>query len=171
MNPRSENDQYDLHKMLVKPLYFGLFTNIIVPMALLMVCFYLNNNYFMGNRVGNNANILFYILGAVSVAQAGGSLWWRSKLLSLPMIKHEETFEHDLTSELHRRLRPVFVVIAGISVYGYVYFFLTGRFNESVFMVFFSFIVFQVVRPRLGSLRKLIARQKEHAKKGHFLSD
>ena len=171
MNHRLENDQYDMHKLLIKPLYFGLFANIIIPMALLMVCFYFNNNYYMENRIADFANSLFYILGAVAVAQAGGSLWWRSKLLELPMIRREETFEQDLTSELHRRVRPVFVLIAGISVYGYIYFFLTGRFNESVFMVFFSFLVFQVVRPRMGSLRKLIVCQKEHIKQGRFLSN
>ena len=87
------------------------------------------------------------------------------------MIRRAETFETDFASGLLRRTRPVFLVIASVCLYGYVYFLVTGRFQEAVFFVVFSFVVFQVVRPRYGWARKLIAYQKGLADSGKFLRD
>ncbi|MFQ5454378.1 MAG: hypothetical protein ACE5D6_09365, partial [Candidatus Zixiibacteriota bacterium] len=57
-----------------------------------------------------------------------------------------------------------------ISLYGFIYFFLTGRFKEAVFFVVFSFLVFQIVRPRYGFIRKLIDSQKKLVERGTFLN-
>jgi len=65
--------------------------------------------------------------------------------------------------------RPIFVMIAAISVYGYLYFYLTGRFKETVFLVLFSFLVFQVIRPRHAAVKKLVRHQKMLAEKGELL--
>ncbi len=166
----SQDNEYDLPRILVKPLYFGLFVNIMVPMALLFVCFYLDKNYSMDNHAGSAANSLFYVLAVLSVAQAGLALWKRRRLFQQPMIRRPETFEQDLAAGFLRCSRPVFIIIAVISLYGYLYFFVTGRFTESVILVLFSFLVFQVVRPRTGFVKKLITRQRELIEQRRYFS-
>jgi len=60
------DDKYDLAKIIIKPLYFGLIVNVAVPMILLMVCYYTSNNYYLENRIGTFANELFYVFGALA---------------------------------------------------------------------------------------------------------
>jgi len=165
-----EQDDLDLNQIIVKPLYFGLLTNIIIPMALLLVCYYINNNNGLENQAGDFANPLFYIIVALSVATALYAFWWRNRQLSQPIIRRKETFETDLTTGLLNVSRPVFIIIAVIALYGIIYFFWTGRFRETAFIVFFSFIVFQVVRPRHGQLKRLVEKQKKMVEQGRFLS-
>ena len=169
MNQSLHDDNADLYQLIARPLYFGLMVNVILPMALLFACYYINNNSPLSNRVGDSANLLFYIFGPAAIAQAGVALWQRNRRFGQPMIRSEASFDDDLGDSMMRILRPVFVTIALISAYGYVYFFLTGRFQETVFLVIFSFVVFQVVRPRIGYARKLVARQKELMEQGRFL--
>ena len=165
------DDKFDLAKIIIKPLYFGLIVNVAVPMTLLMVCYYVSNNYYLENRIGTFANKLFYLFGALALAEAGLALWWRSSMFRKPMIRREETFETDFASSLLSRIRPIFLVIASICLYGYIYYFASGRFQEAVFFVVFSFVVFQVVRPRYGWVRKLISHQKSLVSHGEFLSE
>jgi hypothetical protein len=167
---RQFENNSDLTGIIVKPLYFGLFVNILVPMVLLLLCYYLDQRGGVVNRVPGMANTLFYIFGVLSLAEAGFALWWRTKLYAQPMIRRRETFEEDFSKALLERSRPIFLVIASISVYGLIYFLLTARFNEAVFLVVFSFLVFQVVRPRYGMVRKLIAYQQKLAEQGKFLT-
>jgi hypothetical protein len=165
------DDKFDLPKMIIKPLYFGMGVNVLAPMAILLVCFYLNQHVYMPNRVGTMANTLFWLFGVMALSEAGLALWWRFRLMRKPMVRRQETMEEDIRAELLRRSRPVFVMIASISLWGYLYFFLAGRFEESVFFVLFSFIVFQVVRPRYGYVRQLIRRQREMLERHELLSD
>jgi uncharacterized membrane protein len=160
---------YDVTAMIAKPLYFGMLVNILIPAALLFICYYLERNYYVENRIPGAANALFYIFCAVAFAQAVTALWWRNKSHNAPMIRREESFEYDVTTELLRRSKPVFLLIASISVWGYIYFGLTGRFSESVVYVVFSFIVFQFVRPRYGSVERLIYRQEQFVKVGEYM--
>jgi small-conductance mechanosensitive channel len=155
-----ENNSYNLSRLIIRPLYFGLVVNILIPAAGLLICHYIDSNYGWDNVIGNLANALFFIFIALALLQAVFSLWWRAKRLRRPMVRTKETFEQEMVTGLLRACRPVFIVIAAISVYGYLYFFLTGRFTETVVFIFFSFIVFQLVRPRHGFARKLVARQK-----------
>jgi hypothetical protein len=165
------DDEYDLNRIIIRPLYFGLVVNILVPMGLLLICWYFENQQSWYNRIGESANTLFYVFGLLAIAQAGLALWWRGKMMNQPMIRRKETFEDDFAHSLLSRSKPIFLTIAGISLYGIVYFYLTARFKETVFLVFFSFIVFQVVRPRFGFIRKLIARQKEMVESGTLRRD
>ncbi|MFH1686308.1 MAG: hypothetical protein ABIE70_02150 [bacterium] len=173
MSPSRGYEDYsglDLTRIIVKPLYFGMLVNIIAPMAGLFVCYWLNNQDTpMENRVGDFANTLYYIIGAVALSQAGLALWWRQKSFARPMVRSMESFEDDLRDSLIAASKPVFILIAAISLWGYLYFFLTGRFNEGAFVVLFSFVVFQVIRPRQGGLKKLIDRQRQLVKEGKLL--
>lgn len=165
-----ENDrEYDLTSMIVKPLYFGMLVNIVLPAGLLFVCWFVYNRYYPANHVPSLANTLFYIFCAIALAQAGLALWWRNRKFREPMVRRPESFEHDVGTELFARSRPVFLLIAAITVWGYIYFLLTGRFHESVVFIIFSFVVFQVVRPRYGSVRKLIEHQEKLVKEGRLI--
>ncbi len=160
-----ENSNYDLSQIIIRPLYFGLVVNILIPAAGLLICHYIDSNYEQRNIIGDLANPLFFIFAVLALLQAVFALWWRAKRLRRRMVKTEEEFEQEMAAALLRACRPVFIVIAVISAYGYLYFFLTGRFTETIVFVFFSFIVFQLVRPRHGFARKLIIRQKAFLEK------
>lgn len=161
--------EIDYHGIIAKTLYSGMFLNILFPMGGLMVCYYLDQNSMVSNKSGDMANGLFYIFGLLAVLQAAYAFWMRSKAFRRPMIRREETFETDLAAGLFKASRPIFLIIASISLYGYIYFYLTGRFKETVFLVFMSFLIFQVVRPRIGIVRKLVKEQKMKIQKGEFL--
>ena len=161
-------DKYDLTGMIVRPLYFGMVFNVAIPTALLFVCYYVNNKYFPENHIPELSNALFYVLCVLAFFQAGIALWWRNRRLEAPMVHRPESFEHDVGTAIYERLRVVFLLIATISFWGYLYFLLTGRFHESVVFVVFSFVVFQVVRPRFGSVRKLVAFQQRLVKDGRL---
>lgn len=165
----SDYEGVDLNRLIVGPLYFGLLVNVVAPMVILFICYWYNNNNLMDNQLGPNANMVFYLFAAIAIAQGGLALWWRKRLFDKPMIRRPDTFEHDLQRGLINRSRPVFLLIAAISIWGYVYFFLTGRFTEGALIVLFSFVVFQVVRPRQGGLRKLVDHQKNLVDQGKFV--
>ncbi len=158
----------ELHRIVARPLYFGLISNVIIPMGLLLACFYHDKNYDLTNRLGELADPLFYVFLLMAATEGAFAFWWRGKLLEKPMVHRKETFQQDVMDGLLRASRPVFILIASISLFGYLYYFLTGRFTEAVFMVLFSFIVFQFVRPRLGAVNKLIESQYKMAQEGKF---
>ena len=154
-------DKYNLHKMIIKPLYLGVLLNIILPGAMLFVCFYLHNNNSYTNAIVDfdNANTLFILVAVLAIINSGLALWMKQKLFMTPMITDKENLENELTLALLEKIRPVYILISVISVYGIGYYFLTARFKEAAFFVVFSFLVFQVVRPRLGFIQKLIDAQ------------
>ena len=160
---------YDLAAMIARPLYFGMMFNIVIPAALLFGCYYLSNKTHMENYIPGIANGLFYVFGFLALGQAALALWWRNLRMAKPMVKREASFEHDIGTELFSRSKPVFLLIAAITLWGDAYFLLTGRFTESVVFVVFSFVVFQVVRPRYGSVSKLIRYQQALVDRGRLM--
>lgn len=166
---RRTNDDYDLAAMIARPLYFGLMFNIVIPAALLFGCHYLSSKTYMENHIPGIANSLFYVFALLALGQAALALRWRNQRMAKPMVKRQESFESDISNELLIRSKPVFLLIAAITFWGYAYFLLTGRFTESVLFVVFSFVVFQVVRPRYGSVSKLISYQQALVDRGHLM--
>ena len=164
----SENLGIDLHRILAKSLHFALVANVLVPAALLYLCHYLANNYFPPNRIGELANPLFYIFAALTVAQGVLAWWWSQRLKDKPMIESMETIQEDMRTGLLSASRPVSLLVAAMAIYGYIYFALTGRFQETAILVLLSFVAYQVVRPRLGSLEKLVKRQQQMAEQGNL---
>jgi hypothetical protein len=137
-------------------------------MGLLLACFYYDKSHDLVNKLGELADPLYYVVLVLAATEGGFAFWWRGKLLEKPMVHSKKTFQQDVMSGLLRASRPVFILIASISLYGYLYYFLTGRFAEAAFMVLFSFIVFQFVRPRFGAVNKLIERQYKMSEAGKF---
>ncbi len=170
MSLLSGDDKYDLHHILAKSLYFALLVNVLLPALLLFLCHYAANNHLVQPRIEwDLADTLFYVFAAAALAQGALAWWWRSKLFARPMITSLESVQQDMTTGLLRASRPVSLLVSSISVWGYIYFLLTGRFRETAVLVLFSFVMYQVVRPRLGSLQKLVTRQRELAEKGQLL--
>ena len=164
-------DKYDLTRIIAKLLYYGLGVNVALPGALLLICYFFNQKGNVANIVGTWANPLFYIFCGLGLIMVAAALLPAIKKLRQPLILRRETFEQDIISGLREIARPMFQKIAGIALLGPVYFFLTGRFRETVIFVIASFIVFQVVRPRYGTVRKLIRKQEELVDKGHFRTE
>lgn len=164
------NTEYDLNRIIAKPLFFGLFVNVAIPMAGLFVCYYIQNHGGTTDRLGDASSTVFYLFAAMALAEAGFTFWWRGKLFGAPMIRRRETFEEDFATQYAQRCRPLFIVIASISLYGYLFYFLSGRFNESLMFVVFSFVAFQIVRPRHGMLQKLIEKQQALVDQGKLLA-
>ena len=154
-------DAYNLHKIIIKPLYLGVFLNIMFPGALLFVCFYLDKNNLYTNGIVSFefAETLFIIFAVLAIINSGLALWVRHKLFVTPMITSKENLESELTDSLLAKIRPIYILISIIAVYGVSYYYLTTRFQESAFFVIFSFLVFQIVRPRIGYIEKLIDAQ------------
>jgi hypothetical protein len=167
IGPKSD-DEYDLPTMVAKPLHFGMFLNVIAPAGVLFLCYYIHNTYYPSNHIPELANTLFYVFAFLAVCQAGAALWLRNRRFREPMIRRQETFEDDMIREIAARAKAPFLLIAAISLWGYLYFFLTGRFQETAGFVLMSFIVFQVVRPRYGSIRKLVEYQQQLVEQGQF---
>ncbi len=163
------NDDYDLNRIIVRPLYFSMLSNIILPVAGLFVCYYVNNQGPRPNMLGESSDLVFYLFLAMAACEMALAIWWRTTLFKSPMIRTAETFEKDFSDQYLMRSRPLFILIASISIYGYIYFYLSGEFNAAAWFVVGSFLVFQLVRPRHGLVRKLIDHQKELVEKGQFL--
>lgn len=168
MSSSDDRPDYDTTRIIAKCLYTGMTLNVIIPVAALFACYFVANNYFIDNRLADLTRPVFVVFAVIAVASAGLAIWWRGKRLNQPLICKKETFEPDLTANLAKVLRPVFLLIASICFWGFLFFSLTGLFTETVFFVVFSFLVFQVVRPRYGFLEKVIARQEELAEQGKF---
>ena len=162
-------EDIELARIVAPPLYFGLLVNIVAPVMILMVCYYLANSHYVTNPMIENTRLWLFVFGAMALAEAGLALWWRGKLLNQPMVRKEATFEADIARGVARHSRPVFLLIASISLYGYIYFFLTGLFDQAVFFVVLEFLVFQIVRPRYGLAKKVVERQKELVSQGRWL--
>ncbi len=165
------HSEYDLAKIVAKCLYTGMAINVIIPVSLLFICYYISNNYYVSNQLGDMTKPVFYIFGILALSQAGLAIWWRGLRVNRLLVRGPDTFESDLTTNLARALKPVFFLIGSISIYGYLYFALTGMFTETVFFVILSFVVFQIIRPRYGFLEKVIARQQELTSKRFFYND
>ena len=112
------DDDYDLSGIIVRPLYFGLVANIVIPVGLLLVCYYISDSGSIYNRIGTTANPLFYIFAALALGpRRDWPLFLRKKLYSRSMIRRSETFEQDFSDALLQRSRPIFLLIASISIY------------------------------------------------------
>ena len=151
----------DMSRIIAKVLYLGMFINILIPGAVLAGCYMYDQNYPRYGAGGEFANMLFYLFAVIAVVQAGYAIWWRGKRYNEPIARSQESIEDDLAQGLRQASRPIFILIAAISGWGYLYFAITGRFKECLMFVMISFIVFQVVRPRYGTMKKVIDRQLE----------
>jgi hypothetical protein len=164
-------DKYevDLTRVLVKPLYLGLLMNIFIPVVILVIAYYIDKSGGKEAMVApESLNVIFWALAAVAVADGVVAVFLKQKLFYAPMIQTKETFEDDLAAGVFRSSLVCFAVTAAITIYGLVIYILGGTFRDLLLFVFISFIAFQLVRPRFGFLKKVIAAQERHVEQGRF---
>ncbi|RME28213.1 MAG: hypothetical protein D6800_04150, partial [Candidatus Zixiibacteriota bacterium] len=127
--------QYDLTRLMIKPLYFGLVVNILIPSLLLLVCYLIERGGGRTPLVDDTNHTLFYTLVVIAVAVSLGALWWRHVLASRPMVRSKQTFEEDFRLSLLGLSRPVFLLISSVALLGILYYFLVGDFRGAVLFV------------------------------------
>ncbi len=171
MDRQTDFEKYDINHIVIKPLYLGLVMNIIVPAALIYVCYYLDTNQNWISKIGSFSTPLFYIIVALSLIQSGIAFYLRNQLLKKPLIKSEATFSEDLIKALMKTSRPAFALILFIAVYGFFFYLLSAEFEAALLLVVFSFIAFQFIRPRLRFAKKLIETQEDFVAQGKFLAE
>jgi hypothetical protein len=160
----------DLTRLMVKPLYFGLLMNIFVPVLILVIAYYLDRSgQSFSEMTLSELNIFFWALIIVSVADIGAGYFFMRKRFFAPMIRSKETFEDDLAKGIFTNSIICYSFSMAIAIYGLVFYFLGGKFMELLFFIFLSFISFQLVRPRLGFMEKVLAAQEKHVEEGRFL--
>lgn len=166
------DSDYNLTGIIAKPLYFGTFINVLLPGLLLLGCYYLEKGNGWASMVDPYyLNPIRTVIAVIALAHLGAVIFWRTKIYNSPMISRKDNFESDFKEEYYRRTKPLFVAIAAISLYGVIYFFLTGEFDNFFLGIYiFCFLVFQFVRPRFGLVQKLIERQEKLVKEGKLRS-
>ena len=111
MSPSNDRPDYDTTRIIAKCLYTGMTLNVIIPVAALFACYFVANNYFIDNRLGDLTRPVFVVFAVIAVASAGLAIWWRGKRLNKPLICKKETFH---TSILFNRTMIIQMVTGDI---------------------------------------------------------
>ncbi len=166
------DSDYNLTGIIAKPLYFGTFVNVILPGLLLLGCYYIEKGNGWAPMVDlYHLNTIRTVIAVLALAHLAAVIFWRTKIYNSPMIRRKDNFESDFKEEYYRRTKPLFLAIAATSLWGVLYFFLTGEFDNYFLGIFiYCFLVFQFVRPRFGLVQKLIERQEKMVKEGKLRS-
>lgn len=160
----------DLTAVMVKPIYFGLLMNLLTPVIFLGIAYYLDETG--GKDVplqDTELNLLFWVLTGVAIVDGLAAFFLKRKLFFAPMIRAKESFADDFAAGIFRVSIICYSLGMAIAVYGLAFFFLGGQFVHLFFFVFLSFIVFQLVRPRMGFLEKVLEAQEKHVEEGRLL--
>jgi len=159
----------DINKLLIKPIFYGLFINILMPVILLGIVYYLDSSGFDGgDATSSEYNIFFWALCVISIIEGMLAFFFRQRLFFAPMIVSKETFEKDLHDRFLTNCIICFAFTSAIAVYGVVLFFMGGPFETTVLFVLISMIAYQLVRPRVGFTEKVVAAQEKHVEEGRF---
>lgn len=158
--PRPDIDSYELHRVMVRPLYLGVGVNIFLPALLLLVAFFLDKQGTVANTVGDFSTTLFYIFIVISLADIAAAIFIWQKGLKKPVDSNPNLSIEQIGDRFVALYRPVLIIIALIAVYGFVLFMLTGSFHEHLLLTIVSFLAFQIVRPRSGVTQRYIERQR-----------
>ncbi|MFH2036113.1 MAG: hypothetical protein ABIJ45_06890 [Candidatus Zixiibacteriota bacterium] len=162
--------EYDpnINSLLIKPLYLGLLMNMFIPVVIILIGYYLNNQSLESKATDGTLSLIFWIFVGVSAMDGGVAFYFKQKLFFQPMIYSRETFDDDLKNGIFTNSIVCFALTTSISIYGLVYFLIENDFKQMIFFVFISIIAFQLVRPRPGFLKKIVAHQEELMTQGRF---
>lgn len=160
----------DLNAVLMRPLYFGLFMNILTPAIFLGVAYYLDKSSGRDMPLQEtDLNLVFWVLTAVAIADGLAAYFLKRRLFFAPMIRAKESFSDDFAAGVFRNSLICYSLVTAIAVYGLAFYFLGGEFVHLFFFVFLSFSAFQLIRPRLGFLEKVLEAQEKHVEEGRLL--
>ena len=166
-----EESKIDLNRLLIRPLYFGLLLNILIPVVLLAITYFLEKKDVMsGTFDPDTYSVLFWIFCVLAIVDGVLTFVIRQKLFFAPMVMTKETFEDDLMQGFFKNSIVCYAMAMAIAVYGFVLFFLGGSFETMVLFVLISMIAYQFIRPRFGFAEKVIAAQKKFVEEGRFFT-
>lgn len=161
----------DLSAVLIKPLYLGLVINIFFPVVITGFAYYIEESGGVSSTMpAETVELIFWFLIAVAVVDGAVVIFLKQKLFMAPMIKSKESFAEDFKQGFFSKSIICYSLIATIAVYGLVLYFLGGTFNQLMFLVFISFLAFQLIRPREKFAEKVLAAQEQLVEQGRFLS-
>jgi hypothetical protein len=159
----------DFNRLLIKPLYLGLVMNIFIPAVILLAAYYIDNSGgFAPMLDAGMLKIAFWVLIVIAIADGGIAIMLKQKLFMAPMIKSKDSFESDLAAKIFRASLICYVITTVIAFYGIICYILGSDFNHLLLFVFISFIAFQLIRPRIKFIEKVVATQKKYVEQGIF---
>lgn len=159
----------DLNAVLIKPLYIGLMINILIPVIIVGVAYYIEESGGLAVPANENLDLLFWILIGVSLAEGAVAIVLKQKMFFRPFIASKETFEQDFHRAFFTNSIIGNAITSAIAIYGLVIYLLGGTFNQLIFFVFISFIAFQLIRPRIRFSEKVLAVQEKYVDEGRLL--
>ena len=158
--------EIDLYAVLVKPLYLGMLINLFIPLAIVGIAYYIEQQGSFGTPLqAESFDILFWVLLAVALLDGVMAIFLKQKMFFAPMIKSRSSFEEDFKAGVFRASLICYGLTSAISIYGLVVYLAAGTFQQLLLFVFISFIAFQLIRPRIGFLKKVLAAQREHSER------
>jgi len=161
----------DLNAVLLKPLYLGLLINIFIPVVIIGIAYYIEEGGGLKSTMApEKLEIIFWALTAVAIVDGALAIFLKQKLFFAPLIKSKESFIEDFRQGFFTKSIICYSLTAAIAVYGLVLYMLGGTFNQLLFLVFISFIAFQLIRPRIKFAEKVLTAQERFVEEGQFLS-
>ncbi|PKK81996.1 MAG: hypothetical protein CVT49_15945 [candidate division Zixibacteria bacterium HGW-Zixibacteria-1] len=165
----NDESKIDINKLLIKPVYIGLFMNILVPAILLGIVYYIDKNGGQGRGLTSDTyNIMFWALCVVAISEGAMAFILRQKFFFSPMAVSKETLEDDLVRGFMNASIICYAFTSAIAIYGLILFFMGGTFETMVLFVLISMIAYQFIRPRYGFAKKVIEAQEKFVQEGHF---
>ncbi len=169
-----EENKYgiDLYAILVKPVYIGLLINILIPSIILFVAYYLDRSgaYHPPTQPPPELNVIFFVFLALSLAQGGVGLFLKHKFFMSPMIQSKGTFAEDFSKRTMTLSLIGYAFGDAIVIYGIIIYVLGGTFRQMALFVFIAFIAFQLIRPRLGFMKKALEAQEKFVEAGQYFT-
>ncbi|MCP4650478.1 MAG: hypothetical protein GY853_10420, partial [PVC group bacterium] len=144
----------------------------LIPVAIVAIAYYIEESGgLVSTMAPENLELIFYIFVGLAVIDGALAIFLKQKLFFAPLIKSKETFVQDFMQGFFAKSIVCYALIAAIAIYGLVFYFLGGTFNQLLFLVIISFIAFQIIRPRHKFAEKVLSAQEQLVEQGQFLSD
>ncbi len=176
LGPKRRNEEVDLGRLMMRPLYFGMGTNVFLPMGVLLICFFAAQAGDGGGNIGGfidsrpPANPIWYLFGAAAVIQAIAAIVMRNRALREPMTVRKETFVRDLMAGVNRAYRRSFMINALTTLWIGAYYLISGDLRFTMVLALIVFVAFQILRPRWRGIENVVDRQEELVESGKFAS-
>ena len=143
-------------------MYLGLGLNVLLPMGIIAVGYFLKQAAFSGGS-DLNPDLLFIILVFVSMTDLGVVYYLKKRLLanaSMTQASELQRGTHMAPEENSKRagLRLATMIYAlnlAPSIYGLIYFLLIGNINFFLLLLAFTPLGYLLLKPREGELKKL----------------
>lgn len=161
---RSPQLRYDTIAMLSKPMMLGMLINVLMPALLVVYCYWRQSTD--PPTLSEPNLVMLAMLGMVSISEIGISLFFKYRLLKVPMVTDAAQAEAQMGQVLIRHSVICHSLLASIAVYGAIGFTLWGDFRLMIGAAVVSFLAYQFIRFRIGFVEKFVEAQENFLKTG-----